>query len=673
MQDTERPASPSGTAPAAGSPLAGPMRPTTTSLSPSSRPPSPPARLPGVRHVPALVVAALVVAGACAALNLDVVRDGGGVKGDEATYVSMALSVAYDGDLLYTRRDLARFYSLYHAGPEGLFLKRGSHLEVSLRASWPFVRAGWVSSAESRSLAFGKAFPYAVAAAPFVRLFGLNGLLLFNVVLLGGVLGLAIRFLMDRADPITSLAFAAAFIGASITPIYLVWLTPEIFNFALVFFGYYLWGRHARENETQPSRRRAWAAAGAAALIAVASFSKPLNLLLIGPPVVWYVLRRRLGTAAIAAGVFGLVLLALVGTNVIVSGDANYQGGDRKTFYGSFPFQSSDDLFGTVGSSMTTNRLDALDRPEPNAFWPVLGHNLVYFFVGRHSGLALYYFPGLVALALFLWNWRRARLWQWLALAALAASVLATLVVLPFSWSGGGGPPGNRYFLNFYPVLFFLLPPLRSLAPAAVSWTVGTLLVGHVLVNPFIYARQTWEIQAPRQFHLFPIELTMVNDLPVMLNQAKARVPYGHDPTVFLYFLDDNAYTPEPAGFWVAGRSHTEVIVRSDRPIPRFSVTLRSPVKTTVRVRMGGPARTAVVEPGGQAVFVVHARGVHSRWSEAYVLEVSCDNGFVPRLVEPGSTDNRFLGVQVTLAPVLDPSDVRSVPATSAGGSGGVR
>ena len=48
---------------------------------------------------PLVALLALVVALAAAALSVDVVRTGYGIKGDEATYVSMAMSAAYDGDL----------------------------------------------------------------------------------------------------------------------------------------------------------------------------------------------------------------------------------------------------------------------------------------------------------------------------------------------------------------------------------------------------------------------------------------------------------------------------------------------------------------------------------------------------------------------------------------------
>ena len=75
----------------------------------------------------------LLVVALAAALSVDVVKTGFGVKGDEATYVSMALSLAYDHDLTYERRDLDRFYGLYRSGPDGIFLKNGKQLRLARR------------------------------------------------------------------------------------------------------------------------------------------------------------------------------------------------------------------------------------------------------------------------------------------------------------------------------------------------------------------------------------------------------------------------------------------------------------------------------------------------------------------------------------------------------------
>src|SRR5437762_4497231 len=92
------------------------------------------------RHIgPALLWLVLIVVGAAAAVSVDVVRTGYGVKGDEATYVATALSAAFDYDLRFERRDLERFVGLYRAGPEGIFLKRGKTIDLRDRDRFPFI------------------------------------------------------------------------------------------------------------------------------------------------------------------------------------------------------------------------------------------------------------------------------------------------------------------------------------------------------------------------------------------------------------------------------------------------------------------------------------------------------------------------------------------------------
>ena len=43
------------------------------------------------------------------------------------------------------------------------------------------------------------------------------------------------------------------------------------------------------------------------------------------------------------------------------------------------------------------------------------------------------------------------------------------LLLTPFTYSGGGGPVGNRYFLSFYPLFLFLTPALRGFGSAVVG------------------------------------------------------------------------------------------------------------------------------------------------------------------------------------------------------------
>ena len=205
--------------------------------------------------------------------------------------------------------------------------------------------------------------------------------------------------------------------------------------------------------------------------------------------------------------------------------------------------------------------------------------------------------------------------------------------------------PGNRYFLSLYPVLLFVAPPLgASIVPGLIAWIGGAMFTAHILINPFVSSSRPY--LAPRQglLSLLPVEMTMVNDLPIMINSGRGRVPYG-DPRLYLYFLDDNAWLPERAGIWVAGRSRTEIIIRGGEQFSRLDVTLRSPIPNTVTLSAGAGERTVNLEPNTLTTVSLRTRNWYSRKGVGCLLTVETSDGIVPRLVEPGSTDGRYLGV----------------------------
>ena len=78
-----------------------------------------------------------------------------------------------------------------------------------------------------------------------------------------------------------------------------------------------------------------------------------------------------------------------------------------------------------------------------------------------------YFFPGLFALVLFLWPRTRRLGWQWLVFAAVVGETLLQLVWLPYTYYGGPGVLGSRYYMNIYGLQLFLLPAVASLGPGA--------------------------------------------------------------------------------------------------------------------------------------------------------------------------------------------------------------
>ncbi len=612
---------------------------------------------PAVRGRAGAAAAILLFIVLAAAVSVDVVKNGYGVKSDEATYVMMALSLAYDHDLSYERRDLERYVGLYRFGPDGIFLKRGKQLRVRFDGTPPFAHLGRSPDLRTDRLYFGKAMIYPLVAAPLVRLFGLNGFLVFNVLLLFSVCVCGYRFLAARSRPGPALAFTLGFVGAACVPVYAVFLMPEMLNFALVFCAYFLW----LYKEVAPDRGRgALSGAGsdvvAVILLGIATYSKPNHALLVGPIVAWWWWRRQYRPGLLVASVFAATTLGLFGANALNSGELNYQGGDRKTFIGHFPFDgSTEGAWDQKGIEMSTNDADTENVLEPGEFPARFAHNVKYFLVGRHFGFVPYFFPGVVCLALWLVSRDRWQPWRVLTFLALVASVLGWLVLFPYTWSGGGGPPGNRYIMSQYPLLFFLLPPLTSSLPAIAAWLGGALFTAKILVNPFYSAKFPFTIAERGFARRLPVELTMANDLPIMLDTPRTHIWFAD---VLLYFLDQHAYVPEVVdaagrkGIWVAGDGRADIIVRSEWPIDHLTIAAQSAIPTLFIVSMGASESRIPIVPGKLTTFDVPASGVRALKSYSYLLSAQSTEAFTPHLQDPASDDYRNLGVLMTFTAV---------------------
>jgi hypothetical protein len=610
--------------------------------------------------------AILLVVALSAAISVDVVRTGFGIKGDEATYVAMGLSAAYDRDLTYERRDLERFFGFYKSGPDGIFLKRGREIRARIDATPPFLHIRQTPDRRLDRLYFGKALVYGIVSAPFVRLFGLNGFLVLHVLLLFGAGVCGYRFLAATSRPGPALVFTLAFIGASCVPVYAVLIAPEILNFSLVMCAYFCWLYKEVTPEKQGFLRSGRSDYLAAALLSVATYSNPRHALLAAPIVMWFWWRRRWSDGLKVGAAFVALTVLLFAATAFNTGEFNYQGGDRKSFsLGAYPFDGAQpDPWQVAGAEKSTNDADAdnVFRDFPNRF----SHNVWYFLVGRHFGFVPYFFPGVVGVVLWLLSSERTRPWRIFTLATVCASAVALLVFAPFTWSGGGGPPGNRYFMSVYPALFFVTPQLTSFAPGLLAWAGGALFTAKMLMNPFVAAKHPSETTERGFARRLPVELTMANDLPIMLETGRAHAWFSD---VLMYFLDEHAHTPEKVdadgheGVWIAGNGRADILVRSEWPIDHLQITAQSPIKTTFIVSMGGQESGVTLEPDRPITFDVPAEGVRDLRSYAYLLRAQSTEGFTPHLREPGNPDRRNLGVRIQFTAVPKRTQSRREPA----------
>ena len=613
------------------------------------------------------------------ALVVDFPRAAYGFHSDEATYYMMGHSLVEDFDLAYRREDLVRVWKEFPAGPAGVFLKHGRTLSGK-------------PDPDPNRMYYGKSFVYPLFAAPFILIFGTKGFLVLHACLLALVLLSGYLFLHARSGPWPSAILAAGFVMASAMPVYFVWIMPELFNFSLAFLAYFCWLYKEVASPERTPRGTAWLFTPRsdlvmAILLGIATFSKPTNALLFaGPGLLWLwrifrlkpeatwsesvasAFRRKTAQRlAMASLAFVLVGVGLFAVNMAISGEWNYQGGvDRKSYLFEFPYQT-DNSTTLQGADKSRNDLMTHVIFNPRTFASNLLHNLEYFFVGRYAGMLGYFFPGFFAMLALLTLPRRRLGWQWLVLAMALAQGLIFVVATPYTWSGGG--VGNRYFAGGYAVMLFLLPPIESIGVALLPWFIGGLFVAPMVLNPFVASFRPAENAKAGPLRMLPVELTLLNDLPVATEgESRARVWLGDlgqgDVGFLVSFLDDNAYGREgDRSFWTRGDSRADLVIKADKPIRKATFMIAAgPVPTDVTLRLGSKRYDVHVEPHGTQQIVAsmpegliyekEVEGVH-----LWYVTITTRGGFTPIFYDPNATDARYLGVRIK--PMLEtrPSD----------------
>jgi len=594
----------------------------------------------------AIALVSLFFLGVALFLNLPVIHNAssegvvGFLPGDQSTYFAMAQSLAFDGDLEYTSLDLVRYEQDFAAGPLGLFLKR-------------------VKRPEGERLYYAKSLAYPLFAAPFVRTFGPNGPLVLHAILIFLVLLMGWSYFNLVNAPGLSFLRVMTFLFASIAWIYFLWISPEIFNLTLVFTALFLWlyKHRSREAGFPPAgpgtgwiRRFLMSDASdylAAFVAGIAVNSKPTNVAVLGPILLWPLLHKKILKTAGLALAAALSIGLLFGTTALLTSDWNYQGGARKSFYYSYPYERPGVTFDTApGQEMTADGY--MEKSLiPAKFVPV---NLFYYFFGRYTGIAWYFFPAILFLLLFIAG--RKSLDRWLLLIALAGEILIYLILMPTNYGGGGGSLANRYFLGIYP-FFLFLPAIRIRRwEINLSWGVAALLLGQMFISP-VQTSMHPSTQGKRfPFTLFPIEKTLINELPTNINPYAFRLQWIDPPpnNQFLYFLNDNFHKKErtEAGWWTLGDRKLDIMLRTFFPAKEVRLHITGNIRqaNTVTVEVEGRKQTVVLGPSEKTTLAFPVGdGFTLLLSHQYRIKIRAEKGAFPYYEDRRSTDRRWLGV----------------------------
>jgi len=553
---------------------------------------------------------------------------------DEAGYYIMTESLARDGDLRFTLEDLERTCRDWPNGPEGVILKTTDGGETV-----------W----------YGKPYLYSLLAVPFYLVLGARGFVFLNLLMLLIMSALGHRYLSrgaeDEAARTRSLAFSLTFFLLSAAFSYAFWLQPEVLNIFIVFCGCYfafppvspITGMSVGAGD-KTSGNPVWRIALAAVFFALAASLKPISILFF-PLLLAGVRPLRRGGARKLLVAAALIILAIGtyhGISKRIGGGWSAYRGDRRSFNhesgypGQHPREQLWTRIGKTGQKeqFTGWTLGGRD-PRYHLNPTKLVYNSVYYLVGRHTGIFVYFFPALACLAGLPLLWRRRDPWRFWLLLAIVGHALFFFILLPHNYQGGGGFIGNRYFVFSYPAFFFLrlLPPGRGWLAA--SWTHRPTLQTHTR-NPV--------------FRLLPYEAT--------LRYIPGYQDYWHGETQ-VRLMDHNAYWNEgDKAFWVRGESTTRVMFASPKPLEQMIFHVSDP---EVEISGGWADGSTMLQdpqlnPDNDPHFrLFQPRGTLTRVPLAYRYEPYCfytlafraRQGTLPWLEDPESRDKRYLGCRV--------------------------
>ncbi len=557
---------------------------------------------------------------------------------DQAVYFSMAQSLAQDLDLEYTKRDLIRYYEVYPSGPLGIFLKK----------------------ARDGKIFYAKSFAYPLFIAPFIKVFGPNGALIFHSLLLLLLLIMGHAYLSLFNSPSLSLITTLSFLFASVAGVYILWISPDFFNLFLVFTILFLWlykhklpeqaSTEKRTNGMQAFLRSDWSDYLAGLLIGIAVFSKPPNVVLLGPIVLFTLTKKKFLKASLILLCFLVTSAVFWGTNYRVTGEWNYQGGERKTFLYSYPYEKADITFDSIKTQEMTADEYAKKHLLPAKFVP---YNFFYYFFGRFTGIAWYFFPAFFFLILFFIG--KKPFLRWLIFGAIFAEILIYIFFMPDNYGGGGGTLTNRYFLNIFPLFLFLPQEKRRPGDIVAIWIAAAVFIAPILISPFAHSHYPATHVKKFPYKVFPVEMTLVNDFPTNTNPSAFRQEVGTQPHIgWIHFLDDNfnrriqESDTEKRGFWTRGPYASEMILKTYYPVERLDFhLLNNPrMRNEITVRVGRQKKRITLgtkQRGTLSFSPVKAFRIESLY--LYRIKIRASKGAIPYYESEENKERRYLGV----------------------------
>ena len=548
-----------------------------------------------------------------------------GFFSDESSYFSITQSLAYDMDIKYEREDIKRIKEYFPGGPTGIYLKK--------------------KKGTDDYITYAKPFMYPLFAAPFFRLFGTSGILLFNGLMLFLSILMGYLLLKQYYTPNQSLSFTLIFIFSSVTWIYIWWMTSDLFNFftlftALFFFFY----------PFKNKKNKHWFYVSSVFFTAFV-MSKPTNLAPVGIIFLILLYRKEWKKFILLSLICIFLTSGLVLFYYQQTGELSpklYYGGDRTAFFTEYPFDKPEYKF----VSYAKTSMD--DYVQRMYITPGVGAlNLFYYFFGRFTGMFIYFFPAFFLLILF---FSRKKIPEdWFILAAISSSILiATILFAADSYFGGSGSVGNRYFLNIFPFFFFLGFRNRGFKYWVIPVFAAAILLAPTFMDSLFHSYRPRKAGIAFPVNCFPVEKTQFMHLPTNENPRARNLDVGGKYRI--YFINDNFHPLEKELFWTKPGKETELLLLAPRKVKKFEVMLQnSPFKNRVAIQIEHKKKRGNLTAGEKKfLFFENIDGLKVSRGYLYHIKIKSSRIGGSNLEDTTLDGLRRLGVNVHIEPAYN-------------------
>ena len=479
------------------------------------------------------------------------------IIGDEAGYISQALSFSHDFDNEYTDKDLVRYLlTINKIGPAGAFVN--------------FYKGKYY---------FSKTMLYGLSGSFSSWFFGVNGLEVFNFMCFLGIIIVGYLFLKRRNNKVFSFIFSLLFSLLSVSVAYIFESFIDLYNVFILGITFLVFTKYLDNPQ-----KNIFCFYLSAILFGILGYSRTPYI-----PFAFFCGLKLLFDKKVSfkkTCLFGILFCLSFGAfslyHIIRIGCYSPYGGERYNIR-----KATCEMVSPLNNSiiikkeileyllpMSISEGGIVDKAkiaisDQKAFW----YNMLCYFIGWQTG-ALIYFP---CLFLVLFNLRRKDLFENLYIIfGIAGHIMFFMLQGYDNYYGGSHSLGNRYFLQILLPFLFLVPTISL---------KRTILGGLVALFGFFYfldtsmnlkLRDTADFRTKKELQILPKEYTQFHVTAGLTSSRKLEL--GNDSYIWLgssktnYLIENK----ETNSYWTKGKLTQNLLVVTKNPVDSINFNVSS-------------------------------------------------------------------------------------------------